>query len=240
MRKQYFLITSMICGMLLASGSSLTLNSTAKELDAQKVETMEKKELDLEKKYEYYLTRDALLADIEQGIIFRIDTAFQKPMCPIVTGGNWAFYVHENNVVNLEISYSDLIAKNGKYFYPYREQVVVDVLSPDGDCAYHFEKLGDEIMQNTSIQEQIVVTPGEWTLQIGFAYVCDEAQSPFKICAAYESPSEEDIQWLREARIGENDVDTRNAKQEDNAANFEAPEEKKEPYEEKGQNNICK
>ena len=90
-----------------------------------------------EKKYEYYLTKDELLTDIEQGIIFRIDTAFQKPMCPIVTGGDWAFYVHENNVVNLEISYSNLIAGNGKKFYPYEEQVIVDVISPDGDCAYH-------------------------------------------------------------------------------------------------------
>lgn len=243
MRKQYFLITSIVCGMLLAGcGSSAKLNSAAKELDMQQVESIETKESKiqqketqklkqedvskcvvdgLEKKYEYYLTKDELLADIEQGIIFRIDTAFQKPMCPIVTGGNWAFYVHENNVVNLEISYSNLIAKNGKYFSPYEEQVLVDVLSPKGDCAYHFEKLGDEIMQDTSLQEQIVVTPGEWILQISFAYVCDEARSRFKICAAYESPSEKDIRWLKEARTGEKN------KQENNAANFELTEEKK-------------
>lgn len=200
MRKQYFLIMSIICGMLLAGGSSsVKFNSAAKELDVQE----KNQKLILEKKYEYYLTKDELLTDIEQGIIFRIDTAFQKPMCPIVTGGNWAFYVHENNVVNLEISFSNLISKNGKTFYPYEEQVIVDVLSPEGDCAYHFERLGDEIMQSTSIQEQIAVTPGEWTLQISFAYVCDEAQSHFKICAAYESPSKEDICWLREARTGE-------------------------------------
>ena len=244
MRKQYFLIVSIVCGMLLAGcGSSAKLNSTAKELDVQKVELIERKEsktqqeetqklkqednisktvIDgLEKKYEYYLTKEELLADIEQGIIFRIDTAFQKPMCPIVTEGNWAFYVHENNVVNLEISYSNLIAKNGKYFSPYEEQVIVDVLSPEGDCAYHFEKLGDEIMQNTSLQEQIAVTPGEWTLQISFAYVCDEARSHFKICAAYESPSDKDIRWLKEVRTGEKD------KQEENIADFELTEEKK-------------
>ena len=58
-----------------------------------------------QERYEYYLTKEELLADVAQGIIFRVDTAFQKPMCPIVNGGNWPFYVHEDNVVNLEISY---------------------------------------------------------------------------------------------------------------------------------------
>lgn len=244
MKKRNFLIMSIVCGTLLAGcGSSAKLNSAAKELDVQKVALIETKESKiqqeetqkfkqkdnisktvvdgLEKKYEYYLTKDELLADIEQGIIFRIDTAFQKPMCPIVTGGNWAFYVHEDNVVNLEISYSNLIAKNGKYFSPYEEQVIVNVLSPKGDCAYHFEKLGEEIMQDTSLQEQIAVTPGKWMLQISFAYVCDEARSHFKICAAYESPSEKDIRWLKEARTGEK------AKQENNIADFELTEQKK-------------
>ena len=154
-----------------------------------------------QERYEYYLTKEELLADVGQGIIFRVDTAFQKPMCPIVNEGNWPFYVHEDNVVNLEISYSNLISKTGKTFYPYGEKVCVDVLSPDGETAYHFEKLYDEIMQDTSIQEQIAVTPGEWTLKISFAYVCDEARSHFKVCASYESPSEEDINWLRKARL---------------------------------------
>lgn len=256
MRKWYFLIMSIVCVVLFAGcGSSAKLNSSAKELDVQKIETMERKELEIqqeetqklerednipakmdipktfvedsEKKYEYYLTRDELLTDIEQGIIFRINTAFQKPMCPIVTGGKWAFYVHENNIVNLEISYFNLIAGNGKKFYPYEEQVIVDVLAPNGDCAYHFERLGDEIMQDTSIREQIAVTPGEWTLQISFAYECDEARSHFKVCAIYELPSEDDIRWLREVRIGGNDADTENSKQENNVANFELTEEKK-------------
>ena len=171
MKKQCLLIASVVCVLLsVGCGNSAKLSSVAKELDVQKVEIMKTKELEMqqetiqkfeEKKYEYYLTKEELLTDIGQGIIFRIDTAFQKPMCPIVTGGNWAFYVHENNVVNLDISYSNLIATNGKKFYPYKEQVIVDVISPEGDCAYHFEKLGDEIMQDTSIQKQIAVTPGE-------------------------------------------------------------------------------
>lgn len=238
MKKQCLLLTSAVCVLLsFGCGNFAKRNSIAKELDVQKVELMEIKELETqqetiqkfeEKEYEYYLTKEELLTDIEQGIIFRIDTAFQKPMCPIVTGGNWAFYVHENNVVNLEISYSNLIATNGKKFYPYKEQVIVDVISPEGDCAYHFEKLGDEIMQDTSIQKQIAVTPGEWTLQINFAYECDEARSNFKVCAAYESPSEEDICWLREARIGENAANTKGTIQENNVADFALTETGKE------------
>ena len=184
--------------------------------------------------YEYYLTKEELLADVEQGIIFRVDTAFQKPMCPIVTGGNWSFYAHEDNVVNLEVSYSNLVAKNGKTFSPFGEQVMVDVISPDGDCAYHFEKLGDEIMQDASIQEQIAVTPGEWKLKISFVYVCDEAPSYFKVCAAYESPSEEDIRWLQEARLKEHDAGIQPASQ-DNAADFALTDDGKQFLE-----NICK
>ena len=173
-----------------------------------------------QERYEYYLTKEELLADVAQGIIFRVDTAFQKPMCPIVNGGNWPFYVHEDNVVNLEISYSNLISKTSKTFYPYGEKVCVDVLSPDGETAYHFEKLYDEIMQDTSIQEQIAVTPGEWTLKISFAYVCDEARSHFKVCASYESPSEEDINWLRKARLREHDAGIR-PETKGGAADFE-------------------
>ncbi len=179
-----------------------------------------------QERYEYYLTKEELLADVAQGIIFRVDTAFQKPMCPIVNGGNWSFYVHEDNVVNLEISYSNLISKTSKTFYPYGEKVCVDVLSPDGETVYHFEKLYDEIMQDTSIQEQIAVTPGEWTLKISFAYVCDEARSHFKVCASYESPSEEDINWLRKARLREHDAGIR-PETKGGAADFELTDDGK-------------
>ncbi len=147
---------------------------------------------------------------------------------------DWSFYAHEDNVVNLEVSYSNLVAKNGKTFSPFGEQVMVDVISPDGDCAYHFEKLGDEIMQDASIQEQIAVTPGEWKLKISFVYVCDEAPSYFKVCAAYESPSEEDIRWLQEARLKEHDAGIQPASQ-DNAADFALTDDGKQFLE-----NICK
>ncbi|MDE6364847.1 MAG: hypothetical protein K2L86_11430 [Lachnospiraceae bacterium] len=232
MKRQYLLGVLCACMFSVAGcGGDAVLNSAAQETEMQTVEAQEEKRAQqdslqntvqenntsaasasktfvdyTQELYEYYLTKEELLADVGQGIIFRVDTAFQKPMCPIVNGGNWPFYVHEDNVVNLEISYADLISKTGKTFYPYGEKVLVDVLSPDGKAAYHFEKLYDEIMQDTSIQEQIAVTPGEWTLKISFAYVCDAARSHFKVCAAYESPSEEDISWLREARLKEHDA----------------------------------
>lgn len=44
-----------------------------------------------QERYEYYLTKEELLADVAQGIIFRVDTAFQKPMCPIVNGETGLF-----------------------------------------------------------------------------------------------------------------------------------------------------
>lgn len=101
MKKQCLLIASVVCVLLsVGCGNSAKLSSVAKELDVQKVELMEIKELETqqetiqkfdEKEYEYYLTKEELLTDIEQGIIFRIDTAFQKPMCPIVTGGTGLF-----------------------------------------------------------------------------------------------------------------------------------------------------
>ncbi len=39
----------------------------------------------------------------------------------------------------------------------------------------------------------ISVMPGEWTLQVSFAYVCGKTPTHFKIAAIYEKPSEEDM-----------------------------------------------
>ncbi|MCH5345406.1 MAG: hypothetical protein J1E64_15380 [Acetatifactor sp.] len=159
--------------------------------------------------YEYYLSKEELIADIEQGYIFKVDTAFTKEVdpegtkyvAPYVSRGNWPFYVHEENTVNLEIAFSDLLTKSNKNIFPGSERIMVDVISPDGQSVYHFEKEGDEITEDTSIQEQIPVTPGEWTLQVSFAYVCGEIPARLNIAAAYETPSEEDINWLKEERL---------------------------------------
>ena len=74
------------------------------------------------------------------------------------------------------------------------------MISPDGQSAYRFEKMGDEITEDTSIQEQISVTPGEWKLQISFAYICGEKPAHLRIAAAYAKLSEEDMNWLKEER----------------------------------------
>ncbi len=151
--------------------------------------------------YEYYLTREELISDIEQGYIFRLDTAFKKDYAPFVTQGNWSFYVHEENTVNLEVSFSDLLMKPKENIFPMDEQVIVEVISPDEETVYCFEKVGDEITEDTSIQEQISVTKGEWTLRISFGYYCGNTPACLKIAVAYENPTEDDINWLKEERL---------------------------------------
>ena len=162
--------------------------------------------------YEYYLTKEELIADIDRGYIFNLDTAFTQKadtkfteganyVAPYVSQGNWPFYVHENNTINLEIAFSNLLTKPNKNIFPGVERIIVEVISPDEQSAYWFEKVGDEITEDTFVQEQISVTPGEWKLQISFAYVCGETPAHFKIAAAYEIPSDEDINWLKEERL---------------------------------------
>lgn len=151
--------------------------------------------------YEYYLTKEELIADIEQGYIFRLDTAFKKDYAPFVTQGNWSFYVHEENTVNLEVSFSNLLMKSKENIFPIGEQVKVEVISPDDETVYCFEKMGEEITKDTSIQEQISVTEGEWMLRISFGYCCGDTPACLKIAAAYETPTEDDINWLKEERL---------------------------------------
>ncbi len=151
--------------------------------------------------YEYYLTKEELISDIEQGYIFRLDTALKKYYAPFVIQGNWPFYVHEKNTVNLEVSFSNLLMKSKESIFPIDEQVKVEVISPDDETVYRFEKVGDEITKDTSIQEQISVTEGEWTLRISFGYCCGDTPACLKIAAAYETPTEDDINWLKEERL---------------------------------------
>ena len=103
--------------------------------------------------YEYYLTKEELIANIEQGYIFRLDTSLKKPYAPYVTQGNWSFYVHEKNTVNLEVGFSNLLMKPKENIFPLGEQVIVELISPDEEIVYHFEKIGDEITKDTSIQK---------------------------------------------------------------------------------------
>ena len=162
--------------------------------------------------YEYYLTKEELIADIDRGYIFNLDTAFTQKAdteftegvnypAPYVSQGNWPFYVHEENTINLEIAFSNLLTKPNKNIFPDVERIIVEVISPDEQSVYWFEKVGDEITEDTSLQEQISVTPGKWKLQISFAYVCGETPARLKIAAAYETPSGEDINWLKEERL---------------------------------------
>ncbi len=152
-------------------------------------------------RYEYYLTKEELIADIEQGYIFRLNTEFGKGYAPFVTQGNWPFYVHEENMVNLEVSFSNLLMKPKENIFPMGEQIIVEVISPDEETVYRFEKVGDEITKDASIQEQISVTEGEWMLRISFGYYCGNIPGCLSITAAYENPTQDDINWLKEERL---------------------------------------
>lgn len=111
--------------------------------------------------------------------------------------------------VNLDIAFSDLLVKPNKTIFPEgeHERIIVEVISPEGQSVYRFEKVGDEITEDTSTQEQISVTPGEWKLQISFAYICGDTPAHLKIAAAYDNPSEEDITWLKTDRLNNNHID---------------------------------
>lgn len=50
------------------------------------------------------------------------------------------------------------------------------------------------------------MTPGEWTLQVSFAYVCGEQPAHLRIAAFYETPSKEDKDWLIEERLADADA----------------------------------
>lgn len=151
--------------------------------------------------YEYYLTKEELIADVEQGDIFRLDTTLPKGYAPFVKQGNWPFYVHEDNIVNLDVRFSNLLLKPKEDIFPMDEQVLVEVVSPDNEMVYRFEKTGDEITKDDSMQEQIPVTEGEWALRVSFGYYCGNTPASLKIAAAYENPSEDDVDWLKEERL---------------------------------------
>lgn len=158
--------------------------------------------------YEYYLTREELLADIENGYVFRMDKTFEEAASPTVTGGTWAFNVNEDNVLNLEIAFSNLFTEFGPdndstELFKVGKEISVSLISPDEETVYSFERKGSEITENTSIYEQIPITKGEWKLKLTFAYISRGEPTPsnLKIAAYYENPSEQDIEDLKDLRL---------------------------------------
>lgn len=165
---------------------------------------------DSDYKYEYYLTREELVSDIENGYAFRLDKTFAEPANPTVTGGSWPFHVYEENTLELKISYSNLIYKENETsekgflsnLFQSEPQVSLSLVSPDGKTVYTFEKKGEDIENNISIHEKIHLTPGEWNLKLSFVFASDGEEKPaeFKISAQYENPSQMDIDWLKDNR----------------------------------------
>ena len=48
--------------------------------------------------------------------------------------------MHEENTVNLEVSFSDLLMKPKENIFPMGEQVIVEVISPDEETVYCLKK----------------------------------------------------------------------------------------------------
>lgn len=193
-------IAAVLMGYNVCNGQENFVNIENKSIIDTNMSETDNTRKDPNLRYEYYLTEEGLITDIEQGYIFRLDTEFKKPIVPYVSQGEWSFYVHEENTVNLEIEFSNLLMKPKENIFPMDEQIIVEVISPDEKSVYRFEKVGDEIIKDTSIQEKISVTQGEYMLRISFGYYCGNTPAHLKIAAAYEAPSEEDISWLKEKR----------------------------------------
>ncbi len=193
-----------------AEDTSFIENESSISEAGENIDDIQSEDIDtLDSNYEYYLTAEELTESIEQGYVFYMDKTFEDPAMPTVTGGNWFFYVNEDNTLNLEISYSNLFTEpvedSGIIGFPIDKEIIVEVLSPDDEVVYSFVKQGEEILEATSVQEEIKVTPGEWNLKMTFSYVSHgrEAPSNLKIAAAYEEPSKEDIQWLKDNRMND-------------------------------------
>lgn len=69
---------------------------------------------EMDETYEYYLTMKEMLANIEEGYVFRLNQTFTDPVMPTVTGGHWYFDVHEDNTLKLEIAFSNLLERESE------------------------------------------------------------------------------------------------------------------------------
>lgn len=158
--------------------------------------------------FEYYLTMKEMLANIEEGYVFRLDQTFPEPVMPTVTGSHWYFDVHEDNTLKLEIAFSNLLERESEGagiggLFDQESVVSVKIISPEGKEVYSFEKKKEEITEDTAVSEEIRLTPGEWEMQLSFSFQSKGGEKPgnLKITACYENPSEQDIEWLKENRL---------------------------------------
>ena len=158
---------------------------------------------DIEPMYEYYSTRDELLAGIQEGYVFCLDHTFEEAARPTVTGGHWPFRVSGEDTLDLEIRFSDLLPLEDEGLVSGESRVEVRLTSPEGETVYDYAATGADLEEDTVIQESVPLTPGEWDLEISFVFRSAGGSTPaaLHISAQCQSLTREDLSYLEELRL---------------------------------------
>ena len=158
---------------------------------------------DTETLYEYYSTREELLAGIREGYVFYLDHTFEEAARPTVTGGHWPFQVSGEDALVLEIRFSDLLPLEDEGLVSGESRVEVRLTSPEGETVYDYGATGAELEEDTAVQETILLTPGEWDLEVSFVFRSAGGGTPaaLRISAQCQSLTQEDLSYLEELRL---------------------------------------
>ena len=158
---------------------------------------------DTEPLYEYYSTREELLNGIQEGYVFCLDHTFDQAARPTVTGGHWPFQVSGEDALVLEIRFSDLLPLEDEGLVSGESRVEVRLTSPEGETVYDYGATGAELEEDTAVQETILLTPGEWDLEVSFVFRSAGGGTPaaLRISAQCQSLTQEDLSYLEELRL---------------------------------------
>ena len=194
-------------GSLVIDGEAIW-DETAPDGDAASPETADPAEdaapaEDTESLYEYYSTREELLAGIREGYVFYLDHTFEEAARPTVTGGHWPFQVSGEDALVLEIRFSDLLPLEDEGLVSGESRVEVRLTSPEGEAVYEYAATGAELEADTDVQETIPLTPGEWDLEVSFVFRSAGGGTPaaLRISAQCQSLTQEDLSYLEELRL---------------------------------------
>ena len=158
---------------------------------------------DTETLYEYYSTREELLAGIREGYVFYLDHTFEEAARPTVTGGHWPFQVSGEDALVLEIRFSDLLPLEDEGLVSGESRVEVRLTSPEGKTVYAYKAAGEELEKDGDVQESIPLTPGEWDLEVSFVFRSAGGGTPaaLHISAQRRNMSQADQTDLEELRL---------------------------------------
>ena len=153
--------------------------------------------------YEYYSTREELLAGIQEGYVFRLDHTFAEEARPTVTGGHWPFQVSGEDTLDLRVSFRSLLPLEEEGVVSGESRVAVSLVSPEGEAVYSFARSGEELRTDTAAEETVSLTPGEWDLQVAFVFRSAGGETPaeLEISAQCRNLSQADRDSLTELRL---------------------------------------